>query len=213
MPTLSDLFQWVFPSFLQKLTDVRLFLRLGTADDYLLRCLSPGELFKVSMSTTSAQNAVAAFMKRAYRLEPFLAPFFTPQQYVVFQEIQAHTGLIILGSVAMQFFLRVRYEQSDLDLYVNHRHIGVVHEFLLAAGYIYTEILPGECFSAAKVRLDEVFRFSMTFCSNTTSATYSGRGLFAVLCYTKGDETKIDLVTTLFSPIQVVLGFHSSEFI
>ncbi|KAK0435096.1 uncharacterized protein EV420DRAFT_1230751, partial [Desarmillaria tabescens] len=178
--------------------------------DFLLCDSTPGELFRLSLCASVVQNAVSRFMKRAYRLEAFLAPFFTAQQYALFQELQAVTGLLISGSVALQFFMRIWFDNSDLDLYVHHRHIAAMHEFLVGAGYAYLEAVPSESFPATKERLDSVFQLKIVCSSDNTSAKYSGRGVFAVLHYTKADGTKVDLITTLYCPFQVILGFHST---
>ncbi len=184
--------------------------RLGTTNDFILSCLSPGELFKLSATGSVCREAVAAFLKRAYRPELFLLPFFTVAQYFSFQRLQAQTGALISGLAALQFIDRTSYGLTDLDVYVNHHHVREVHDFLISIGYIYQEE-ERESFDAFKTRLDGVFALTLSFATSNLSASYSGRGVFAVLHYYKDSKTKIDVVTTLFCPFQVILGFHSSK--
>ncbi|KAF8184150.1 hypothetical protein K438DRAFT_1487164, partial [Mycena galopus ATCC 62051] len=52
-----------------------------------------------------------------------------------FREIQAHTGTIISGSMALQFFNRLTWPNSDLDLYVSLPSASITVLFLVEAGY------------------------------------------------------------------------------
>lgn len=147
--------------------------RLGTTNDFILQSLSPAELFKISLTTSVCQDAVAAFLKCTYWLDLFLLPFFTVAQYLQFQRLQGETGALISGSVALQFFDRTHYGTSDLDIYVNHHYILVVHEFLLSAGYTYQEE-DLEPFDKVKNCLDGVFALTLSFGMSGRSASYSG---------------------------------------
>ncbi|TFK61198.1 hypothetical protein BDN72DRAFT_721394, partial [Pluteus cervinus] len=58
---------------------------------------------------------------RQYALSYALHPFFTFSQISIFREMQKKLDIVISGSVAIQFFEAVRYDDCDLDLYV---HVG-----------------------------------------------------------------------------------------
>ncbi|KAE9385648.1 hypothetical protein BT96DRAFT_840423 [Gymnopus androsaceus JB14] len=56
-----------------------------------------------------------------------------------FRMIQYHTGMLISGSTALQFFDLMVYESSDLDLYVDTKHCSFLGEFLLRIGYQFQQ--------------------------------------------------------------------------
>ena len=51
--------------------------------------------------------------------------------------------MLISGSIALQFFERMFYPESDLDIYVEIRYYKVIVSWLIGIGYIY-EPHPGQ---------------------------------------------------------------------
>ncbi|TFK58081.1 hypothetical protein BDN72DRAFT_725448, partial [Pluteus cervinus] len=74
------------------------------------------------------------FHKHAYNIEHVLSPYF-PDCVDSFQSIQESTGALVSGSVALQFFSRVVYEDCDLDIYIQNGHEGPLQDWLQEAGY------------------------------------------------------------------------------
>ncbi|KAJ6457003.1 hypothetical protein C8R47DRAFT_1328622 [Mycena vitilis] len=73
-----------------------------------------------------------------FNLSRLLAPFFGDATQVQrFRSIQALTDTLVSGSVALQYFNRLRWPDSDLDMYI-HRTCPVVPvDFLVRNGYTF----------------------------------------------------------------------------
>ncbi|KAG8801048.1 hypothetical protein FRC17_006743, partial [Serendipita sp. 399] len=111
-------------------------LSASTIVDSLYPHLSVADILNISKVCHATYFAVKAWLPSAYNinrhLEPFLGDLATTLQ---FRSIQAATGTIISGSQALQFFDRVRYPGSDLDIYTPCRHTLLVGMFFLSIGY------------------------------------------------------------------------------
>ncbi|EIN14245.1 hypothetical protein PUNSTDRAFT_56791 [Punctularia strigosozonata HHB-11173 SS5] len=80
------------------------------------------------------RSAVRDYAARAFNIDRHLSRFFDDTR--AFRALQAQTATVISGSVALQFFLRTVYPESDLDLYVHPSKAKVIGEWLLSAqGY------------------------------------------------------------------------------
>lgn len=121
--------------------------------------------------------------------------------------MQAQTGAVISGSLALQFFERTRYEGSDMDLYVEHWHAEQVLEFLLHAGYTYTPQTHqlSDCMA-------ELNRVDANHGSEFEN--YPGAGIISALFNFMKGERKIQIMTACSrsSVFGMILRFHSSEF-
>ncbi len=73
----------------------------------------------------------------ASQLKKLLSRYFTKEEANKFRLLQAEFGVLISGSSGVQFFECVRYPDSDLDLYVEHKHCHAIGQFLLTAGYTF----------------------------------------------------------------------------
>lgn len=125
--------------------------------------------------------------------------------------MQFKTGVLISGSTALQLFGRVRYAESDLDLYAHHRFTFTVAELLTEVGYEYTpresqdDCFTSEVEAVSMIQRNEEMQLAPEACQ------YSGASIAGVYDFTKGDQ-KIQLVTTMDSPLGLILSFHSSVF-
>ncbi|EEB91019.1 hypothetical protein MPER_10695 [Moniliophthora perniciosa FA553] len=171
-----------------------------TTNDSICQNLSPRDLCRYSQINREAHENVRSYMKRAFSVYTLLSAYFTESEIDQFRILQALTGTLISGSTALQFFNRLLYAESDLDLYVEHRYGGVVANFLLAIGYNYeprrqqpTELVP----AIQKVS------------SATSYYDYSGRGFAGVFNFSR-DDRKIQLITAKHSGMDIILGFHST---
>ncbi|KAH8823686.1 hypothetical protein DL96DRAFT_234856 [Flagelloscypha sp. PMI_526] len=75
------------------------------------------------------------YFQRTFTIERVLSPFFNDWDMKVFRELQALTGAIIGGSAVVQFFGRVHYPESDLDVYSEFAGIPMFATLLEQAGY------------------------------------------------------------------------------
>ncbi|TFK63286.1 hypothetical protein BDN72DRAFT_776064, partial [Pluteus cervinus] len=81
-------------------------------------------------------HAVAAeYMKRHWKVDRILKPFFFEEERLRFRHLQEEIGVVISGSAALQFFDRVKFENSDLDLYVHMACASRLEEWLEDIGF------------------------------------------------------------------------------
>ena len=169
-----------------------------------------------------------------------LGKYFTDDQILRFRHLQATTGVIISGSTALQFFERILYPESDLDLYVEHRYRRPIALWLASIGYHYVPVRPKvtsehedpdhnlDSVSATQSTLEEalaanVFQLPENPISyNQRPAIFfwgSGGGYLdatSILNFEKRDEfyqhRKIQIISSRHSPVEMILNFHSSAY-
>jgi len=185
---------------------------------------------------------VSSYMRRKHKLENVLGKYFTTDQILRFRHLQATTGMIISGSTALQFFERVVYPESDLDLYVEHRYMRPIALWLASIGYIYTpndkkpmsqqhdtnhdndlntvsptlptleEALDAEPPRRPAYPIGYGQYPQIFFC-----ATHMGYlSASSILNFEKGskfhEHRKIQIITSPHSPLEMILNFHSSAY-
>ncbi|KAK0438857.1 uncharacterized protein EV420DRAFT_1279893, partial [Desarmillaria tabescens] len=80
-------------------------------------------------------NAVGDFMRRTYSVSKLLCPFFSENDVPQFVVAQCKSGTMIIGSIALSYFTRDAYINSDLDLLVNRANAVHMRGFLISMGY------------------------------------------------------------------------------
>ena len=88
--------------------------------------------------------------------------------------------MLISGSSALQFFGRVEYEESDLDLYVPYFHRDTVEAWILAQGY--AAVSPKPSLSNLNLAEEEV---QQTQPEHGPENYYASRGVSGVFTYTR----------------------------
>ena len=151
-------------------------------------------------------------MKRAFCVDRLLSRYFTPAEITRFRELQSLTGALISGSTALQFLDRDTYPNSDLDVYVEHRYVRCLAEWLVEIGYKYTPLSD----SAEMATLDAAFAAE----SPERQWPPHHENIFGDGDYTKStlvfnfekrhQQCTIQLITSFNCPIQCILDFHSS---
>ncbi len=189
---------------------VSLPVRLGPMDDFLLWDLPVKDTHALSLTGYIGHDAVESFRKRSYRIELFLCPFFTLLQYKAFRVLQSITGLLIAGSSALQFMDRVRYPDTDLNLYVEQNFAADVHEFLVRIGY--------ELVSPSDVAFPDINAASNTVASvirheleARQSLSYSGSTIIGSFHYRNTHGMRIVVKTTVFHPLLAILSLQNSR--
>ncbi|KAJ6495908.1 hypothetical protein DFH09DRAFT_1002254 [Mycena vulgaris] len=130
-----------------------------------------------------------------------LSPFFGNAENVKhFREIQAQTGTLISGSTALQFFERVRWPRSDLDIYAHREFATIPAHFLVGNGYIFNP-RPNQ-------NPDLLAQLSKTTKDRLT-LSYLGRGISDVFDFSKGDR-KVQLIVACSTPMEIILSFHAT---
>lgn len=183
----------------------------------LLDCLDPSEILKYSRVCKHTHTVVQSYMKRAFNIDTLLARFFSPPEILRFRELQCSTGMLISGSTALQFFERVIYPDSDLNLYIEYRFSRQVADWLVNIGYTYAPLPDPD----GPQSLEDAFHHNPhsqeEFLEKTSlpKSTFFGGESYVLPSTIFNFERhtphrKIQLITSLMSPLQRVLGFHSS---
>ncbi|KAJ7864794.1 hypothetical protein B0H14DRAFT_2735536 [Mycena olivaceomarginata] len=116
-----------------------------------------------------------------------------------FRRMQGYTGAIISGSTALQFFNRLTWPNTDLDIYVTRASAAIAVVFILENGYTFSP------------RDFQDRNVSLQLCESVKDSPpgYPGKGIANVLNFYK-DGTKIQLIIVKTTPIEVILHFHST---
>ncbi|TCD68648.1 hypothetical protein EIP91_010303 [Steccherinum ochraceum] len=101
--------------------------------DCLFSYVTPLELFRLARTCRIAYGVVRFYVKRTFNVNRLLSRFF--QDPVAFRSLQARTGMIFAGSIALQFFDRSFYPGSDLDVYLMREAMVEVTAWLVDVGY------------------------------------------------------------------------------
>ncbi|RPD81365.1 hypothetical protein L226DRAFT_608610 [Lentinus tigrinus ALCF2SS1-7] len=225
-------------------------LHIELAYEPIFATLSPANLVRLSSTCRTAHAAVSAYTRLAFDIDRHLSRFFPsptrgccsptcscclahPHQHApaharararAFRSLQARTGTLVSGSMALQFFMRAVWEESDLDLYVHMRHRREVALWLLDEGYRYK---PTDF-------QDPSFEVEIAQCvERNPNGIYSMPGLMAIVTFVKpipgertrrpalaedGEEAeedaprelKVQIMVAKNTPMEVILGFHST---
>lgn len=196
----------------------------------LLDHLSARSLVRFSAVCHLSRDLVFAYYRYRFSINQHLARFF--EDPVAFRSLQARTGTLISGSNALQFFDRTHYPESDLDIYTYPGYAAEVGMELLKYGY---EFVPS-WYQTGGTGFEEVEKLDHPPPSESTgpgnslqalgdAATdadvfhlqlYDVKGMRAVYCFTKGvgkqqPPLRLQLIATSTSPLECILGFHSSK--
>ncbi|TFK63309.1 hypothetical protein BDN72DRAFT_803392 [Pluteus cervinus] len=194
-------------------------LPIGPVTDNVFKYLSPLDLVRFSRTSRQGYVAITDYGKHAFSITNLLGRYFSPTDVLGFRFLQAQTRTVISGSSALQFFERVYYPESDLDIYVEARRVEPVAEWLTYAGYeLLPDPLEGQVASLDErlLKLDKKMRehcpgmFKQSLVEE--EGTYLGRCMVKVYnYYRKIDPTKrIQLILTYNSPLELILAFHST---
>ncbi|KAF9530862.1 hypothetical protein CPB83DRAFT_833883 [Crepidotus variabilis] len=148
-----------------------------------------------------------AYKRRASNIDNFLTKYFTPAEVAHFRYLQSRTQAIISGSMALQFFERIEYPNSDLDIYVENDHKKEIIAWLLQIGYLFE--------SRRNKTLAEEMQLPPPPKDDTIAdaSGYFGQGVTNVFNFSKDDpERRIQLITSYISPLRVIINFHSTTF-
>ncbi|THH31081.1 hypothetical protein EUX98_g3103 [Antrodiella citrinella] len=176
--------------------------------------LDPVEFLRLARTCHLVHAIVDSFVKRTFNINRSLSRYFTDP--VAFRSLQAHTGTLMSGSFALQFFDRSFYPESDLDLYVPQDFDRELMLWLLSQGY---KFIPTERQSA---NLEEAIAQSKEPNLddpdwNDYDAIRVARTIQAVYTFKKSisadvdDERKVQCIVANKTPMEVILSFHSSE--
>lgn len=196
--------------------------------------LSLNDLRWYSLTCKAIYDEVQGHYEHNYSLNPILEPFIPSEYIPTFRRLQKKYGLVISGSVALQFFTRVTYPESDLDLYVEYARAFEVGKWLesevgCTALDFHGEACPFYRTFSHCVSLD--YRRGRLPSSETcytslpgnrrgtapagageTEQNYSFKGMRAVISFLSPvNSRKVQLIICWRNVMEVILGFHSSK--
>ena len=179
-------------------------------------------MFRLSRTCKLARLAVQDYVTCAYDINSLFNAFF--EDVPAFRRLQAKTGAIVSGSLALQFLDRTRYPGTDCDLYVTARHAKGIGEWIMAndgAGRAY-RFTPSEkqasSFGDAMEEYAQWISFSADGENDTNLEddghidTYVSKHVTGVYTFASDKNGAIvQMVVTNSSPIDAITHFHSSE--
>ncbi|KAK7028455.1 hypothetical protein R3P38DRAFT_927432 [Favolaschia claudopus] len=165
--------------------------------DALFSLLDTRELVRL-MSTSRRIRSLTHEI--CFDISRLLRRFFGSRENVEqFRRMQQQTGTIISGSMGLQFFNRLTWEDSDLDLYVGRAMASLAAVFILENGYTFK----------AKENQELSISLQLPLSVNGQRMSYLGRGIADVFDFHKGEQ-KIQLIVAVTSPMEITLNFHST---
>lgn len=99
--------------------------------DNIFDFASPSTLFCFKHTCKQAKTAVESYFRCEFNINRHLSQFFDNPP------LQARTCTLIYGSNALQFFSRVYYNGSDLDLYAYYQHRLEVGHWLIYNSFAF----------------------------------------------------------------------------
>lgn len=168
----------------------------------LFASFSAQSLLRFSRTCQDARAMVTEYIKDTFSVHTTLVRFFPDPSG--FRSLQARTGTLISGSVALQFFDRAFYPTSDLDLYVHSKHRREVGLWLLSMGYTFTP-------SRGQ---DSHFDTAVLSPYQRKGLHYVMPGVLAIFTFHRrvfNKSLKAQIIVACRAPMEVVLGFHSSK--
>lgn len=166
---------------------------------------TPASFLQLSRTSRAVHTAVKSYMYRAFRIDKVFSRFFSSP--LAFRQIQARTGTLVSGSVALQFFSRSYYPEADIDIYVHMKFRLEVADFLFKDGYTFAPE-QGQDADFQKASSDHYLKFA---------DIYKYKEVITAFTFEKKNEDgkvmKAQLIIAAECPLQAILGFHSSQLI
>ncbi|KAJ7633905.1 hypothetical protein DFH06DRAFT_1004040 [Mycena polygramma] len=135
-----------------------------------------------------------------FSVSTLLVPFFGDATEVQrFRLIQARTETLISGSVALQYLNRLRWPDSDLDIYVHRTCPAIPVDFIVRNGYK---------FDPRKSQDEDVYA-QLAVSVTDRGPSYLGRGIADVLDFHKGNK-KIQVIVSENTPMETIISFHTT---
>lgn len=168
------------------------------------------EIMRFATVCHDARDKVQSYLTRHFKLSHVLQFWIPLALYAEFLLLMANTEMLISGSVALQFFARVLWNDCDLDLYIDVKYAQTVCQWLLTHNYLFIPSnhnpvpLPTLLNNIPPPHLPPHLRFEP---ANTLS--YINRNHVLDFQHAISGK-KIQIVTSNGSPLQTILKFHSS---
>ncbi|KAL0578305.1 hypothetical protein V5O48_003682 [Marasmius crinis-equi] len=178
----------------------------GLAFTMFFPLFSAAELSIMLAVNRKFRDVIESYRRSAHDIDKLLLMFFTLVEIQRFRELQSFDGFLISGSIALQYFARVVWPDSDLDIYCYPKHFARLVRLLGAFGYDY---IPD-----AGQTLD-LHAFVKVIQEGVGDLLHydSRQSISAVLSFTRvtnGVSKKVQVVVCQRSPMEAILKFHST---
>ncbi|KAF7794274.1 hypothetical protein EIP86_005407 [Pleurotus ostreatoroseus] len=170
----------------------------------LFDACSAASLLCLSRTCRIAHGAVQYYIVRAFDVNALLKRYFPNP--LEFRALQRRTNALVSGSTALQFFLRERYPNADLDLYVDDAMSEEVARWVLAQGYTFRP----SSFQNPDFEVAHKQRHLHDLYDNSVDTK--------VLNFAKvpegnaEEELRVQIMAAEITPMRLILGYHSSTY-
>lgn len=198
------------------------FSRIAEIGELLLEVLlysNSSDIYRLRRTSKVYKEWVDAALLIIFNLHRRLSFYFNDP--VAFRLLQSRTGTVISGSFAVQFFRRVRWKGSDLDLYLPKAARQEVGQWLIDNGYVYSPRGPlihdvtGQAVAPAQAAVYEDALEALDVPRVDGQGYLHGvLGVMDFVKYVEGDleHRKVQMVVVEECPMATIMNFHSSEY-
>lgn len=171
--------------------------------------MSIHEVVGFALVSREARERVASYLRRRFRLYEALKPFMAAENFESFRALMARCQMVISGSVALQFFSRIVWPESDMDLYVDERFASIVATWFNEEEYT---LIAGSLISLRRHRPADFRDGEPNSGLEFDPATFGGyAGVRTVMTYRyKVTGRIVQVVSCGGTPVQTIIKFHSS---
>ncbi|KAJ3873080.1 hypothetical protein F5051DRAFT_338263, partial [Lentinula edodes] len=170
----------------------------------IMDCIPLPDLVALGKTCKQSRIDVTKYKERVFSIQHAYRNFFSVEEIAEFQMLQQSIGLLVSGSIALEFFNREAYD-GDLDAFCNVQHCKVAGEWLMSHGYLY------QCKEGQAVEF--IDSFAETSITSTTidadPEEYRSNTVAAVWDFVRS-SSKIQLIATCDAPLECIFSFHST---
>ncbi|KIJ48797.1 hypothetical protein M422DRAFT_247154 [Sphaerobolus stellatus SS14] len=169
-------------------------------EDSFLHYLSLVQTYQFSLISRATYRTAQEYQSYVYDVNKILRHFFSDP--IAFCTLQARTGTLISGSIAVQFFTGTIWTNSDLDLYVPPKSVTAVSKWMEAQSYALLPQRPMKP-AADNTNIDP---------EGDPSLEYKQNQLHTILSFYKINEPSkiVQINVSHFTPVDVILGFYAT---
>lgn len=179
---------------------------LVPVQDALFGILKPLTLARLAKTSRGFRIAVKAYLRAQYNPHALLSRFFI--DIIAFRSLQAQTGTLISGFVALNFFQRTPCASDPLDIFVYFHHRTRVARWLVDAGYSFVP------------HVDQSPDFDYTITEGVflegQQSTHPSPGVCGALTFQRSSrdlQTTVRMYVAYQTPVEAILRASCSAFI
>ncbi|KAI0341020.1 hypothetical protein BDW22DRAFT_1296455, partial [Trametopsis cervina] len=165
----------------------------------------PATIFNIRLTCRCLATVIQRYMQVACNIDRSLMAFFDDVHG--FRRLQYETGMLISGSFALQFMGRLKYDGTDLDLYLPMHGRMNVAIWLSAHGYNFCPTVHQPQDFLTALNTEDLM--------GDDDVDYPSTGIYTILTFKRNDSKdiltrKVQIIVAWRTPMEVILGFHST---